>query len=143
MPPSCLQQGCRNDDYYKLLLGPRLPLALPHAPKNSIHNALFSKRLQEIAWIGLSTCLRDFGRVPVSAVFASGEWGLRPVHRNRVGLVLDAGIEEELKTRHLQARGGGGGGGGRHTSDMRRTRPAAARGHERTRAPRGGQSIPW
>ena len=43
-------------------------------------------------------------------MFASGEWGLRPVHRNRLGLVLDAGIEEELMTRHLQAWAGRGGG---------------------------------
>lgn len=35
--------------------------------------------------------------------FAAGEWGLRPVHRNRVGLILDAGIEPELRLRHLQA----------------------------------------
>ena len=35
--------------------------------------------------------------------FAAGQWGLRPVHRNRVGLLLDAGIEENLRWRHLQA----------------------------------------
>jgi len=35
--------------------------------------------------------------------FAAGRWGLRPVHRNRVGLVLDAAIETELRGRHLQA----------------------------------------
>jgi hypothetical protein len=35
--------------------------------------------------------------------FAAGQWGLRPVHHNRVGLVLDAGIESDLRTRHLQA----------------------------------------
>ncbi|RMF68563.1 MAG: DUF3326 domain-containing protein [Cyanobacteria bacterium J069] len=35
--------------------------------------------------------------------FAAGRWGLRPVHQNRVGLVLDAGIEPELRWRHLQA----------------------------------------
>ncbi|KAL2631221.1 hypothetical protein R1flu_015907 [Riccia fluitans] len=34
--------------------------------------------------------------------FAKGSWGLQPVHQNRIGLVLDAGIEEELKLRHLQ-----------------------------------------
>lgn len=34
--------------------------------------------------------------------FAEGLWMLRPVHQNRVGLVLDAGIEAELMTRHLQ-----------------------------------------
>ena len=35
--------------------------------------------------------------------FASGCWGLRPVHQNRVGLILDQGIEPELRVRHLQA----------------------------------------
>ena len=35
--------------------------------------------------------------------FAAGSWGLRPVHQNRVGLILDAAIEPELKLRHLQA----------------------------------------
>ncbi|MGF1521978.1 MAG: DUF3326 domain-containing protein [Leptolyngbyaceae cyanobacterium] len=35
--------------------------------------------------------------------FAAGQWGLRPVHRNRVGLLLDAGVEDELRQRHLQA----------------------------------------
>ncbi|XGB39727.1 MAG: DUF3326 domain-containing protein [Cyanobacteria bacterium LVE1205-1] len=35
--------------------------------------------------------------------FASGMWGLRPVHQNRVGLLLDQGIEPELRIRHLQA----------------------------------------
>ena len=35
--------------------------------------------------------------------FAAGEWGLRPVRQNRVGLVLDRGIEPELRLRHLQA----------------------------------------
>jgi hypothetical protein len=34
--------------------------------------------------------------------FAAGNWGLRPVHQNRVGLVLDQGIEPELRLRHLQ-----------------------------------------
>ncbi|MEA5617681.1 DUF3326 domain-containing protein [Cronbergia sp. UHCC 0137] len=34
--------------------------------------------------------------------FAAGEWGLRPVHGNRVGLLLDQGIEPELMLRHLQ-----------------------------------------
>ncbi|XP_058091556.1 uncharacterized protein LOC131237674 isoform X1 [Magnolia sinica] len=34
--------------------------------------------------------------------FAEGSWALQPVHQNKVGLVLDAGIEEELRTRHLQ-----------------------------------------
>jgi len=35
--------------------------------------------------------------------FAAGRWGLRPVHGNRIGLVLDQGIETELRWRHLQA----------------------------------------
>ncbi|GFP88528.1 uncharacterized lipoprotein syc1174_c [Phtheirospermum japonicum] len=34
--------------------------------------------------------------------FAEGRWVLQPVHQNKVGLVLDAGIEEELRVRHLQ-----------------------------------------
>ncbi len=34
---------------------------------------------------------------------AAGLWGLRPVHRNRVGLLLDQGIESELRLRHCQA----------------------------------------
>ncbi|KAK9277303.1 hypothetical protein L1049_006843 [Liquidambar formosana] len=34
--------------------------------------------------------------------FAEGLWTLQPVHQNKVGLVLDAGIEEELRIRHLQ-----------------------------------------
>ncbi len=35
--------------------------------------------------------------------FAAGCWGLRPVHQNRVGLILDQGIESDLRLRHLQA----------------------------------------
>jgi hypothetical protein len=35
--------------------------------------------------------------------FAAGHWGLRPVHSNRIGLILDQGIERELQLRHLQA----------------------------------------
>ncbi|MBW4625094.1 MAG: DUF3326 domain-containing protein [Brasilonema octagenarum HA4186-MV1] len=35
--------------------------------------------------------------------FAAGCWGLRPVHQNRIGLLLDQGIEPELRLRHLQA----------------------------------------
>jgi Protein of unknown function (DUF3326) len=35
--------------------------------------------------------------------FAAGQWGLRPVHQNRIGLVLDQAIEPELRLRHLQA----------------------------------------
>lgn len=35
--------------------------------------------------------------------FAAGHWGLRAVHRNRVGLLLDCGIEADLRWRHLQA----------------------------------------
>ncbi|XP_023734182.1 uncharacterized protein LOC111882043 isoform X2 [Lactuca sativa] len=34
--------------------------------------------------------------------FAEGLWTLQPVHQNKVGLVLDAGIEEQLRIRHLQ-----------------------------------------
>ncbi|MBE9177334.1 DUF3326 domain-containing protein [Oculatella sp. LEGE 06141] len=35
--------------------------------------------------------------------FASGRWGLRPVHQNRIGLILDQAIEPDLRLRHLQA----------------------------------------
>lgn len=35
--------------------------------------------------------------------FAAGHWGLRPVHQNRIGLVLDQGIEPDLRLRQLQA----------------------------------------
>ncbi|AFY39028.1 hypothetical protein Lepto7376_2770 [[Leptolyngbya] sp. PCC 7376] len=35
--------------------------------------------------------------------FAAGNWGLRPVRQNRVGMILDQGIEEELRLRHIQA----------------------------------------
>jgi len=35
--------------------------------------------------------------------FASSTWGLTPVHQNQVGLILDLGIEPELRLRHLQA----------------------------------------
>jgi hypothetical protein len=35
--------------------------------------------------------------------FAAGRWGLRPVHQNRIGLVLDQGIEPDLRLRQLQA----------------------------------------
>ncbi|NEP57994.1 MAG: DUF3326 domain-containing protein [Symploca sp. SIO2G7] len=35
--------------------------------------------------------------------FAAGCWGLRPVHQNRVGLILDQGIEPDLRLRHIQA----------------------------------------
>lgn len=35
--------------------------------------------------------------------FAAMNWGLRPVDQNRVGLILDAAIESELRWRHLQA----------------------------------------
>lgn len=34
--------------------------------------------------------------------FAAHQWGLRPVHQNRIGIVLDQGIEPELRLRHLQ-----------------------------------------
>lgn len=35
--------------------------------------------------------------------FAAGHWGLQPVHQNRIGVILDRGIEDDLKTRHIQA----------------------------------------
>ena len=35
--------------------------------------------------------------------FAANRWGLRPVHQNRIGLILDQAIEPDLKLRHLQA----------------------------------------
>ena len=35
--------------------------------------------------------------------FAAREWGLRPVRQNKVGLLLDRGIEPELRLRHIQA----------------------------------------
>ncbi|RMF21568.1 MAG: DUF3326 domain-containing protein [Cyanobacteria bacterium J083] len=35
--------------------------------------------------------------------FAQGEWGLKPVRQNRVGLLLDQAIEPELRLRHIQA----------------------------------------
>jgi hypothetical protein len=38
--------------------------------------------------------------------FAAGAIALRPVRRQRVGLLLDAGIEEELRWRHLQVADG-------------------------------------
>ncbi len=34
--------------------------------------------------------------------FASGKWNLRPVHQNKIGLLIDRGTEPELITRHLQ-----------------------------------------
>ncbi|WP_066374961.1 DUF3326 domain-containing protein [Anabaena sp. CA = ATCC 33047] len=34
--------------------------------------------------------------------FAAGCWGLRPVRNNKIGLLLDQGIEPELRLRHLQ-----------------------------------------
>jgi hypothetical protein len=34
--------------------------------------------------------------------FAAGNWGLRPVMQNRIGLLLDQGIEADLRWRHLQ-----------------------------------------
>jgi hypothetical protein len=38
--------------------------------------------------------------------FAAGRWGLQPVGRNRVGLILDAGIELDLLLRHIQVAQG-------------------------------------
>jgi Protein of unknown function (DUF3326) len=34
--------------------------------------------------------------------FAGGHWGLQPVHGHRIGLLLDQGIESDLRIRHLQ-----------------------------------------
>ena len=36
--------------------------------------------------------------------FAQGEWGLESVRQNKIGLILDEGIETELRYRHLQAK---------------------------------------
>jgi hypothetical protein len=38
--------------------------------------------------------------------FASNHWGLQKVNQNRVGLILDRGIEKDLRLRHLQATDG-------------------------------------
>ncbi|MEM9923063.1 MAG: DUF3326 domain-containing protein [Cyanobacteria bacterium P01_D01_bin.50] len=35
--------------------------------------------------------------------FAQGNWGLQPVHQNKIGLILDKGIEADLRLRNLQA----------------------------------------
>ncbi len=35
--------------------------------------------------------------------FAAGKWGLHPVQQNKIGLLLDKGIEPELRLRQLQA----------------------------------------
>jgi Protein of unknown function (DUF3326) len=35
--------------------------------------------------------------------FASGVWGLQPVRQNRIGIVFDRSISDELRVRHLQA----------------------------------------
>ena len=35
--------------------------------------------------------------------FAAGSWGLRPVRSNSIGLILDRGIEPEMRLRNLQA----------------------------------------
>jgi hypothetical protein len=35
--------------------------------------------------------------------FAAGTWGLQPVRRNRIGIVFDRSISDDLRTRHLQA----------------------------------------
>ena len=34
--------------------------------------------------------------------FAAGNWGLQLVHRNRIGLLIDAEVEDYLRCRHLQ-----------------------------------------
>ncbi len=38
--------------------------------------------------------------------FAAGDWALRPVRRQRIGLLLDAGIEAELAQRQIQVAEG-------------------------------------
>ncbi len=38
--------------------------------------------------------------------FAAGDWVLRPVRQQRIGLLLDAGIEPDLRQRHLQVADG-------------------------------------
>ena len=38
--------------------------------------------------------------------FAAGDWSLRPVRSQRIGLLLDSGIEPELRQRHLQVADG-------------------------------------
>ena len=38
--------------------------------------------------------------------FAAGDWSLRPVRRQRIGLLLDAGIEAELAQRQIQVAEG-------------------------------------
>lgn len=35
--------------------------------------------------------------------FAAGQWGLRPVHQNPIGLVIDQAVGSDLRWRHLQA----------------------------------------
>lgn len=35
--------------------------------------------------------------------FAQGCWGLQPVHQNKIGLILDRGIEPDLRLRNIQA----------------------------------------
>jgi Protein of unknown function (DUF3326) len=35
--------------------------------------------------------------------FAAGTWGLQPVRQNRIGIVFDRSISDELRVRHLQA----------------------------------------
>ncbi len=35
--------------------------------------------------------------------FAAGTWGLQPVRKNRIGIVFDRAISDDLRVRHLQA----------------------------------------
>ncbi len=35
--------------------------------------------------------------------FAAGAWGLQPVRKNRIGIVFDRSISDDLRVRHLQA----------------------------------------
>ncbi|KAM3116049.1 DUF3326 domain-containing protein [Phormidesmis sp. 146-33] len=34
--------------------------------------------------------------------FAAGNWGLRPVRQNRIGIIFDQSVESDLRSRHLQ-----------------------------------------
>ena len=38
--------------------------------------------------------------------FAAGDWALRSVRQQRIGLLLDADLEPELRQRHLQVADG-------------------------------------
>ena len=68
--------------------------------------------------------------------FAVGAWDLRPVRRQRIGLLLDAGIEPELVQRHRS----GCSSQGRRPLPRDRPRAVRARG-VRLRAP--ADRRPW